>query len=1289
MKMRQSGLPKKVIGTVALMNFTQAALSFGLGCTPARVDGGFAVPLTAAVSRAEAAEDAAPVETSVAVLSAGDSVVSGGTQQTIGELKGTGVQRIKDGAVGIVSKQLAGRQVISSGGNGQVNVLSGGTQEIWQGGTGSAAQISGGRQEISAGGIGMAGTVAKGVQYVNGGAGSATVLRGIGAAIGSQYIMNGGSGWVGTISGGSQNVGSGTATVEVMDGGTQSVKEKGNATVKLLKNGRQDVYGEATAEVITGGTQYVSVGGSGKVGKLSGGIQVVDYGGAAAIGTMQGGMQEVKKSAKAEVTLMQGGVQVISSGGSGLVGTLTGGRQEVQAGAAGKIIEFNGGTQLVAGGVAEVENFRGGTQEIQSGSVRVENFYDGLQKLSAGADVSITNLRGVLQQAEEGTGLKVKNVLQGGILRGGTQSEGVQTVAGGRTEQVTLRDEALQVVQDGGIADRTRLESGTQLVNSGGSAQGTIVSEGGSLLVSAGGSVTGAELSGGVVAVYKDGYAQLENMVNGRQEVAGKALVTKMTGGTQTVTDGGSGTVSGLQDGTQLVKSGGTALIEQMQGGTQKVEGVAMAEVTTLQGGVQVISSGGSGLVGTLAGGRQEVQAGAAGKIIELSGGTQLVAGGTAEVENFRSGTQEVQGGSVRVENFYDGLQKISAGARAVVHNLYGGTQQAAEGALLQTENVAPGAVLRGGTQNDGVQVVAGGRTEQVTFQAAAQQQVKSGGVTEQTVLDGGTQVVGSGGLAHGTIILQPGSQQLIQSGGSAEGTKLYGGTQTVSSGGSAQGTVVRAGGSLFVSAGGIAAGTELCGGEISVDDDADLQLKAATGGSLKLLWTGAARARFGDSNSLQDNFSLTALSARGDTVVLGHGAKEQYSKENTLEIGTMKGWADFVINSDLLNGKSDLIKVTEAQTYEGAAPAADSPASTVQVNYDSGAGGVVSNAAGVTFAQVTNNTMNFTAKEGDIGGVTYLPEIDTADGGHTWRLFALRPIGDSRLIKDAVGNRVYMLGRWRDADSDNLRRIEEIRGGAEAGIWFKLSRGKQRCSDAAYRVDGTFTNFNLGYDKVLGSKWTAGGAVTHSEGSEAYGGGSGESRITALTAYGVWQNKKSFVEIAARAGGLKSDFLSNGNSGLSKSGDIKSRGQGISVGYGCRIDGGRGWSVTPKAGFGWAHLSGAGYNTEDGTRTYAKGAESVMMNIGLNITRRVKKGSFYLEALLMHDFSGDASVTMTKGRSNTLGDSLQANWLDIAVGWNYSIGKAGNFYAEAGRSFGGGQVQRNWQYRIGYSIGF
>ncbi len=959
-------------------------------------------------------------------------------------------------------------------------------------------------------------------------------------------------------------------------------------------------------------------------------------------------------------TMNSGGTQTVSSGGTGTVSTMNGGKQTVKSGGTGTVTTMSGGEQPIGGGTGKITTMNNGTQMVNDG----------------------------------GTGTV------------STMSNGTQTLFRGGTGTVSTMSGGMQTI-NGGTGKITTMNNGTQTVDGGGTGTVTTMS-GGEQNVSAGGTGTGTTMSGGTQTVGWMGTGTVETMNDGSQIVfsGGSGTVTTMnSGGTQTVSSGGSGTVTAMNSGSQVVQSGGSGSVANMSGGTQTIAANGSGSVANMSSGMQTICSGGTGTVGTMESGTQAVSAGGSGTISVLNGGTQTVSG-TATVSTMSGGTQEVaSGGTSKVESLQGGRVIENNGANISVTSATGGTWQINSGVSKTggtisgyTMNVMSGATANSGTVTENGQIVVdGGKTSGTKIENGTET-ILSGGISENAeITSGGTQIVQDGGMASGTQIA--GGSLTVNNGGMARETTLDSGNMDIQSGGRAIKTTVN-GGELFVSAGGEATETIMQGGTISVDDNAYVQIDEATAGYLRLLYTGDAMAKFGNSAVNNHSYAVDRLFATGDKVVLGHGNDSGYSINNALTIGTMEGYADFIINTDLANNQSDKINIGTTTGTAGA--------NGVIVNYDPSAvsapGTTIesSSPTGTVFA-TTDSTAKFEGKASliDIGGNTYeyMPEVTaTPNGNRTdWAITRLR-YGNSptpkpkpsNLIKNALGNRSYMLGRWRDSNADILKRLNDVRRGGENGIWFAMTRGSQKAQDGIYNVNGTCTTLNLGFDRATKNGWTVGGAISHSTGSEGYEKGSGESNLTTLSAYAMWQSTGGkFAEFTARIGKLRSDICSTGNSGTIKANDIASFGQSLSAGYGIRMTRKNGWVFEPKAELTWAHLNSARYRTSEGTDTWANGANSVMASLGMHIGKFVgDKGYAYLDTKLVHDFAGSVGIDMYNRGWASLSDNISGTWLDTQLGYTCKAG-AWDIFAEAGLRAGGSAITRNWQYRIGANFSF
>ena len=827
-----------------------------------------------------------------------------------------------------------------------------------------------------------------------------------------------------------------------------------------------------------------------------------------------------------------------------------------------------------------------------------------------------------------------------------------------------------------------------------------------------------------------------------------QTIGTLCSGGKQVVNSGGTGIVSTIvhehtivnQNGKQVVNSGGTGTVITQRGGEQLISAGGTGTVIIQRGGSQRVYSGGTGTVITADNGAQAIETGGTGTVITNNGGDQQISGGTGTVITMNGrresyGQQNVYGGTGIVSTMNGGLQTIYAGGTGTVEIMDGGTQ------TLFGSCSGSVKTMNGGWQN--VSTYCSGNVEtmnggMVKVQAFSNVDVKTmndgyvniaGGTCNVTTVNGGSVGLfyGETNIAHfvsgtmscyqavtnigdvypGVVFIldhntsnfkQNSGTQTIHSGATVKNFEFTGGTQVVLDGAVAEETVVSEYGSLIVEAGGKAVKTDLNGGTISVDDDAFLQIAKATSGNLNLLYTGGAVAEFGDKTTHDDTFTLTNLSAAGDRVILGHGDKNGWSKSNTLKItNNMSGNADFVINTDLAHNNSDQINI--ANTVDGGA-------NTIGVNYDP-----LMDTAAPEFREIvpgspvvfanTDANANFVGKAYtlfDFGGGTYsyVPDVERVDVGGSrfnWNITKLHIdyMGHSQLIKNGLGNRAYMLGRWRDGNADMLKRLSEVRHGNETGIWASITRGNQKAHGNEFNVNGTYTTINVGFDRATGHGWTVGGAVSHSMGSEGYEKGSGESRMTTLNGYAMWQAKDNhFAEFTARIGQLKSDYFSTGNSGTAHANGITSWGQSLSAAYGMRFNRADGWVFEPKAEFTWAHLNGAGYMADERTRAYANRANSALASLGMHIGKFVDTyGYVYLDMKLVHDFAGGVGIGMYNGsQSIEMADDIRGTWLDTMIGYRYKTGPC-DMFVEGGFRAGGSGVGREWQYRLGFNWAF
>ncbi len=191
-----------------------------------------------------------------------------------------------------------------------------------------------------------------------------------------------------------------------------------------------------------------------------------------------------------------------------------------------------------------------------------------------------------------------------------------------------------------------------------------------------------------------------------------------------------------------------------------------------------------------------------------------------------------------------------------------GGSETGATVTNGGTLNVENDATANGGTVSSGgtLNVSSGGTASGITVSDGGHQYVESGGTANDTVLtDPGIQIVVSGGTASNTV---DGGEQDVY-GSAVSTTVINGGIEIVETGGFATGTTVSSTGDLTVDSGGVVAGDTLmtAGGEVILDAGA-------------VVSSGASFSFSGVGNTLQIDgppLPVTVLSGfvNGDTIAL------------------------------------------------------------------------------------------------------------------------------------------------------------------------------------------------------------------------------------------------------------------------------------------------------------------------------------------------------------------------------------------------------------------------------------
>lgn len=259
-----------------------------------------------------------------------------------------------------------------------------------------------------------------------------------------------------------------------------------------------------------------------------------------------------------------------------------------------------------------------------------------------------------------------------------------------------------------------------------------------------------------------------------------------------------------------------------------------------VSGDTQNITAGQSGTVSTMNGGRQFMYSGGSGTVITMSGGAQIVSGGTGTVGTVLGGGQNVYTGTGTInvmcageQNIFgtgtiitmsSGIQYIYSGGSGTVSTMLGGYQTADSNGIITVS-----------TMSGGSQIVNNGGTGTVSAMNGGIQDVQDGGTALDTVIAGGTQTVNSGAVVSGATlsagiqqvydgtnlnnITFAGGTQAVMSGAAVSGMQVAAGQQRVENGGTAINTEIGTGGSLQLSSGGTVKDMTLTSGTLELEN--------------------------------------------------------------------------------------------------------------------------------------------------------------------------------------------------------------------------------------------------------------------------------------------------------------------------------------------------------------------------------------------------------------------------------------------------------------------------------------
>ena len=343
--------------------------------------------------------------------------------------------------------------------------------------------------------------------------------------------------------------------------------------------------------------------------------------------------------------------------------------------------------------------------------------------------------------------------------------------------------------------------------------------------------------------------------------------------------------------------------------------------------------------------------------------------------------------------------------------------------------------------------------------------------------------------------------------------------------------------------------------------------------------------------------------------------------------------------------------------------------------------------ASAEAFISTNNANTKFTMGEGFSGGLyEYAADLSSkvdATGKTSWYVDNLSTKVSDAVFTMAATNQVAYTA-WTDGNGSLRQRLGELQSGADNGVWARMFGGKLGGDEFTNK----YKTYQLGYDTKAGD-WRIGAAYEYSDGSLDYANGSGDNKIGAVSLYGTLQGKdNSAVDIVVKRGRIYGDLDLYGK--YSDKGDYSTDATSLGVEYTKRFDGGNDVYFEPQAQLTFGRIDAYDYTSTKGIRVSYDDLNSLVGRLGVVAGKEFSRGAAYVKASVLHEFSGDGSVTMlaANGDSYSADQDYGDTWLEVGLGGNIALGKNCELYGDVERSFGG-EVTKNWGANVGFRYSF
>ena len=273
-----------------------------------------------------------------------------------------------------------------------------------------------------------------------------------------------------------------------------------------------------------------------------------------------------------------------------------------------------------------------------------------------------------------------------------------------------------------------------------------------------------------------------------------------------------------------------------------------------------------------------------------------------------------------------------------------------------------------------------------------------------------------------------------------------------------------------------------------------------------------------------------------------------------------------------------------------------------------------------------------------------------------------------------------YSSAIYMDRLNKRLGEARYINSEEDEGMWVRI-RHDRIGKDDAFRSQNTM--YELGYDEKQecdNGERRVGFAVDYMHGDTSYSNISGKGEIDSygLWLYDTWMGDKGhYADYVAKWGHLSNDFELYNTRGK-VTGDYSNNVFSISAEYGRKKDIGNDWYFEPQLQAQLARVTGADYETSQGTKVSVDGINSLIGRAGFRFGKdfgEEKQSTVYLKADVLHEFLGDQDISLkdktSDGNWSTLSYENEGTWYDVGFGFATQLSKASYAFMDFEKSFG------------------